>query len=208
MDQDRAAHWQTVYQSKDRAAVSWFRPHLDASLALLKRAGLNPDSRVIDVGGGASTLVDDLLDLGVRHVTVLDISAAALDVARQRLGARAAKVDWLVADVTRAQLAPQSYYLWHDRATLHFLVNPADAARYVATATHAIANGGHAVIGGFATDGPEQCSRLPVVRREAEDVVELFGPAFSLIQSERELHATPWGTPQAFAYALLRKAKD
>lgn len=205
MDEDRATHWQGVYQSKNPHEVSWHTPHLKVSLALLKQAGLNPDSRVIDIGAGASTLLDDLLDLGVRHVSALDISAASLEVTRQRLGSRAALVNWLVTDVSRAHLPPDSYDLWHDRAALHFLVNPVESAAYVAAASRAIISGGCAVIGGFAADGPERCSQLPVVRRDPGDIAELFGSGFLLVESQRELHSTPWGASQSFAYALLRK---
>jgi SAM-dependent methyltransferase len=162
---------------------------------------------VIDIGGGASTLVDDLLDRGVEHVTVLDISAAALQVARDRLGARAVRVRWIVSDVGAADLHPDSVDLWHDRAALHFLIDPQDVRRYVRAANQAIALGGHAIIGGFASDGPEQCSRLPVVRRDPEQIAELFAERFKLTAARRELHSTPRGAPQSFAYAVLRKIR-
>lgn len=202
---DKITHWQNVYATKQANEVSWFTPHLDISLNLLSKAGLHAGSRLIDIGAGASTLVDDLLDRGLEQITVLDISAAALEVARQRLGARSLKVQWLVADAARMNLPPDSYDLWHDRAALHFLVEPTAAAAYVAMATQAIVMGGHAVIAGFASDGPEQCSRLNVARREPHEIAQLFGPAFSLIDSQHEQHLTPWGTKQSFAYALLRK---
>lgn len=205
MSEDRVSHWQSVYQSKSPDAVSWFAPHLASSLELLKQAGLTGTSRVIDVGAGASTLVDDLLELKVRSITALDISAAALDVARIRLGPNAPHVQWLVTDILNAELPAEGYDLWHDRATLHFLTDPADAARYVAIATAAISKGGHAVIGGFGKDGPTQCSQLPVTRREPEDIAQLFGPRFSLVHSQHEVHQTPWGTPQQFAFALITK---
>ena len=206
MPEHTADHWQTVYRTKQPDQVSWFAPHLNVSVAFLKQAGLNPDSRIIDIGAGASTLVDDLLTMGLHHITVLDIAPAALDVARRRLGTRAASVQWLVADAARIDLPPLSHDIWHDRAALHFLVDPADAAAYVANAKRAIANGGFAIIGGFASDGPERCSGLPVVRREPEDIAELFGHAFTLIDSRHEKHVTPWGAPQSFSYALLRKS--
>ena len=208
MPEDTANHWQSVYRTKQPDQVSWFTLHLNISVELLKQAGLNPDSRIIDIGAGASTLVDDLLDTGLNHITVLDISPAALDVARRRLGARAASVQWLVADAARMDLPPLSYDLWHDRAALHFLVYAADAAAYVASATRAIANGGFAVIGGFAADGPERCSGLPVVRREPEDIAKLFGQDFTLVHSKHEKHITPWNAPQSFAYAVLRKSRN
>jgi ubiquinone/menaquinone biosynthesis C-methylase UbiE len=185
--------------------MSWFAPHLKVSIALLKLAGVNSASRIIDVGAGASTLIDDLLASGLRHITAVDISAAGLEVARQRLGPSAATVQWLVADASNLDLQPLNYDLWHDRATLHFLVDERDAAAYVASATRAMVAGGFAVIGGFASDGPERCSGLPVVRRDSQDVARLFGPAFTLVQSQREQHATPAGEAQFFVYTLLRK---
>jgi SAM-dependent methyltransferase len=200
-----AEHWQSVYQTKPSDQVSWYAPHLSVSLALLQRAGVHAGSRVIDIGAGASTLVDDLLDLGVKRITAVDIADAPLEVARQRLGERGHSVRWLVADAAHLDLPPQGFDLWHDRAALHFLVEPAEAAAYVATANRAIACRGYAVIGGFAADGPEKCSNLPVVRREPQDLAALFGPAFSLVHAEHERHTTPWGSSQSFAYALLRK---
>lgn len=205
MNSEKSTHWQSVYETKAATDVSWFRPHLEISLALLKQAGLNANSRVIDIGAGASTLVDDLLDLGVQHVAALDLSAASLDVAKRRLGARASNVEWIVGDAAHQKFASDSFDLWHDRAALHFLVNPSDAAAYVTNATHAIASGGYAIIGGFASDGPEQCSGLPVARREPEDIAKLFGAAFALVGVRREVHATPKGVPQSFVYTLLRK---
>jgi SAM-dependent methyltransferase len=205
MPEDRTPHWEAVYRTKQLDAVSWFAPHLESSLELLKAAGLSTDSRVIDVGAGASTLVDDLLDLGVGSITALDISDAALDVARKRLGDRASRVLWLSVDILKARLSNGAYDLWHDRATLHFLTDPADAARYVDSAFAALTRGGHAVIGGFGKEGPTQCSQLPVTQREPEDLARLFGPRFSLVQSKHEIHQTPWGSPQAFAFAVLRK---
>jgi Methylase involved in ubiquinone/menaquinone biosynthesis len=202
-----ARHWERIYGSQRPEQVSWFRPHLNVSIALLLSAGLNPRSRVIDIGGGASTFVDDLLDRRVEHVTVLDISAAALQAVRDRLGERAARVQWIVSDVSAADLDADSIDLWHDRAALHFLTEPHEIAAYVRVASRAIAPGGHAVIGGFASDGPEQCSRLPVVRRDPEQIAELFAQRFRLTAARREMHSTPRGTPQSFAYAVLQKIR-
>jgi SAM-dependent methyltransferase len=207
MTDRKSDHWESVYNTKEPSGVSWFRPHLDISLALLVQAGLNPRSRVIDIGAGASTLVDDLLDLGVSDITALDISATSLQAAKNRLSFRADQIEWVVADVARAALPVNRYDLWHDRAALHFLTDPSDAASYVTNVTNALATGGCAVIAGFAKDGPEQCSSLPVMRREPEDIATLFGAAFTLIDSRREQHMTPWGTSQSFAYSLLRKER-
>jgi SAM-dependent methyltransferase len=199
-------HWQGVYRRLRPEKVSWFASHLTVSLALLKRAGINSATRIIDIGAGASTLVDDLLDMGLRHVTVLDISAASLEVARRRLGERADSVQWMVADAAHLELPPLSYDVWHDRAVLHFLTDPKQSAAYAASAAQAIVEGGYAVIGGFAADGPEYCSGLPVARREPEDIAQLFGAAFTLIHAHHERHMTPSGVAQSFAYALLRRA--
>jgi SAM-dependent methyltransferase len=202
---DNTEHWQTVYRTKDSQQVSWYREHLDLSLELLKHAGLSPDSRVIDIGGGASTLVDDLLELRVRRIAVLDISAASLDIAKRRLEGRADRVQWLTGDAVRYSFVPDSVDVWHDRAVLHFLTDPSESAAYVENARRALASGGYAVIGCFADDGPEKCSGLPVVRRNAEQIAALCGTAFTLEERRRERHVTPSGAVQSFAYALLRK---
>lgn len=202
---DRSTHWETVYTQTASNAVSWYRDHLEISLELLDLAGMAPESRVIDVGGGASTLVDDLLERGVDHITVLDLSAASLSVAKTRLGARASRVAWLTGDVTRVPMSAGAYTHWHDRAVMHFLTAEADVRAYAAQAARAVAFGGHAVIGGFASDGPERCSGLSVARRSPEEIAALLGPAFMLIESRQERHRTPGGSEQAFAYALLRR---
>ncbi len=198
-------HWREVYREKPADGVSWYRPRLEMSLRLLEEAGLTPQSRVIDVGGGASTLVDDLLARGVSVVTVLDLAIEALDIARERLGIRGSRVQWLAADVTRADLPEAAYDLWHDRAVLHFLVDPDSAAAYVAQVRRSLAPGGHVVVGGFAPDGPERCSGLAVARRSPEDVAALFGPDFELVREAKENHHTPSGSTQAFSWAVLRK---
>jgi SAM-dependent methyltransferase len=204
-DQSAQAHWQAVYQRKPADSVSWYRPHLDTSLMLLRRAGLSSDSRVIDVGAGASTLVDDLLALGVAHVTVLDLSAQALALARARVGDRGDQVAWIPGDLLTTPLSLAGYDLWHDRAVLHFLTDAGDALRYAQQAARALRPGGHAVIGGFAPDGPERCSGLTVARRSPEEVAALLGPEFRLIDQFRERHVTPGGAEQAFVWSVLRR---
>ena len=198
-------HWEGVYARKAADSVSWYRPHLETSLALLAEAGLVPGARVIDVGGGASTLADDLLARGVRDITVLDLSQQALDVARARLGEAGTCVRWWAADLLTALLPEAGYDLWHDRAVLHFLTVPDAAARYAELAARAIAPGGHAVIGGFAPEGPEKCSGLVVARRSALDIAALMGPSFRLVKETSEVHATPEGRSQAFAWAVLQR---
>ena len=185
--------------------MSWYRPHLDVSLGLMRQAGVGPASRVIDVGAGASTLLDDLLALGVRNITALDVSEESLAVTRARLAGQAESVQWLVGDVTSVVLPPSSIDLWHDRAVLHFLTEARDIDKYVEVATNAIATGGHAVIAGFALDGPVTCSGLPVARRDPQGIAALFAERFALVDSRREIHRTPAGGEQSFAYALLRR---
>jgi SAM-dependent methyltransferase len=204
-DSDRRAHWQNVYRTRDAGSVSWYRPHLEVSLELLTAAGMSARSRVIDVGGGASTLVDDLIDRGLRDVSVLDISAEALALAQRRLGERAQAVRWYAGDVLDVALPPAGFDFWHDRAVLHFITDPAAAGRYAGIAANALALGGYAVIAGFAPDGPERCSGLAVARRSAEEIAALFEPAFTLVQQRAERHRTPAGSEQSFAYALLRR---
>lgn len=204
---DRARYWESVYTHKRASAVSWYRAHLEMSLALLERVGLSADSRVIDVGGGASTLVDDLLLRGLQQVAVLDLSAASLAVAQSRLGARAAHVVWLAQDVRNVALAPGAYTHWHDRAAMHFLTDDRDVRAYAQQAARAVVPGGHAVIAGFAPDGPEQCSGLPVARRSAQDIAAALSPHFALLESRHEVHRTPGGGEQSFAYALLRRER-
>ncbi len=201
----RASHWQNVYRTRNPESVSWYQPRLVLSLELLTAAGLSADSRLIDVGGGASTLVDDVLDLGLHDVTVLDVSEEALARARSRLGERAQAVRWYAGDVLRLALPQAGFDFWHDRAVMHFLTDAADAARYAQVAAAALAVGGHALIAGFAPDGPERCSGLPVARRSAEEIAGIFGPAFALAQQRTERHRTPAGSEQSFAYTLLRR---
>lgn len=159
---DRQTHWQNIYRTKRADSVSWYRRHLDVSLELLTEAGISAASRVIDVGGGASTLIDDLLDRGLCDVSVLDVSEQALAVAQRRLGERAKLVKWYAGDVLEIALPSGAFDFWHDRAVLHFLTDASDARRYAQSAANAVVIGGHAVIAGFAPDGPERCSGLSV----------------------------------------------
>jgi SAM-dependent methyltransferase len=202
---ERRNHWQNVYRTRKADTVSWYRSRLEVSLELLAWAGLSAGSRLIDVGGGASTLVDDLLDQGLSDVAVLDVSEQALALARQRLGERAKAVRWYAGDILEISLPSGAFDFWHDRAVLHFLTSAADASRYSQTAARAVAVGGYAVIGGFAPDGPQRCSGLPVARRAPEDIAALFAPAFVLVQTRAERHRTPGGVDQSFAYELLRR---
>lgn len=195
-------HWERVYRTKRADEVSWFRPHLDTSLSLIRRTGVAPDRAIIDVGGGASTLVDDLLAAGYRDVTVLDVSPAALDGARARLGPRASEVTWIAADVTRAELPAGRFHVWHDRAVFHFLTDPADRDRYVAQVRRAVALGGHVIVATFGPKGPERCSGLPTARYDADALHGVFGPEFTMLDSREEWHLTPGGVEQQFVYCL------
>ena len=197
-------HWDRVYTSRNAREVSWFQPHLERSLAFIEAANVGPTSAVIDVGGGASTFVDDLLARGFENVTVLDVSRAALDASRARLGERAARVHWLCADVTKASLPEAAYDFWHDRAVFHFLRDREARERYVAAVRRSLKPGGHVVVATFGPHGPEQCSGLEVMRYSPEELHAEFGPHFAGLASATETHVTPWGAEQEFIYCYCR----
>jgi len=194
-------HWERVYGTKAPDQVSWFCPHLETSLRLIEQA-LNGslDDAIADVGGGASTLVDDLLDRGYRNLTVLDISQGAIDVARKRLSERGEAVRWIRADVTQATFPLHSYDLWHDRAVFHFLTKPEDRDAYVRNVVTAVKPGGHVIVSTFGPEGPLKCSGLEVVRYDADSLRQQFGASFRLVESRKEIHETPFGTTQQFVY--------
>jgi SAM-dependent methyltransferase len=198
-------HWSSVYATKSPEAVSWYRPHLDVSLSLVRGLGLPRDAAILDVGGGASTLVDDLLGEGFTRVTVLDLAEGALAATKARLGERASSIGFLAGDVTCVELEPASVDLWHDRAVFHFLVDDDARRAYVRALTRALRPGAHAIVATFAPDGPERCSGLPVVRRSAEEIALALGPDVRLVDTRTETHVTPWGSTQSFAYALVRR---
>ena len=201
---DRHAHWQKIYQSKAETEVSWRQDHPAASLTLIKDTGLPKDARIIDVGGGASRLVDHLIEEGWTNITVLDIAPTALDKARRRLGDRAALVTWLAADVT--QWTPfEQFDLWHDRAVFHFLTDASDRAAYATVMANAVSSGGHAIVGTFALDGPERCSGLPVRRYDGESLAAEFAAHFRLDVSITEDHITPAGKVQRFQFCRLQR---
>ena len=197
-------HWDTVYTTKGADHVSWFKPHLDRSLAFLEAANVSRDGGVIDVGGGASTFVDDLLDRGYTSITVLDLSRAALDAARDRLGERASLVQWICADVTDTELPVGVYVFWHDRAVFHFLRDPLARGRYVAAVRRSLKPGGHLVMATFGPHGPEKCSGLEVMRFTPEALHAEFGSEFVRLASATEIHTTPWGAEQQFVYCYCR----
>lgn len=199
-------HWENVYSTRQTDAVSWFQPHADLSLDLIKATGMSREAGIIDVGGGASTLVDDLVADGYTDLAVLDLSAAALDAARKRLGPQAERVEWIVADITRAALGDQRYDIWHDRAVFHFLTDPADRAAYVQAVLRSVKPGGHVIVATFAEDGPLQCSGLPVVRYRPGELHDQFGAAFTLLKHQKEAHSTPSGAMQQFIYCYCRRS--
>jgi uridine phosphorylase/ubiquinone/menaquinone biosynthesis C-methylase UbiE len=196
------AHWEGVYGTRSSDQVSWFRPHLETSIALIERAARDRSARIIDVGGGESTLVDDLITLGYRNLTVLDVSQTALKVTRARLGERANQVEWIAADITRADLPSAAYDVWHDRAVFHFLTDPDDRAAYIDRVRRCVKPGGHVIVGTFGLAGPPKCSGLDVRRYDSESLHGEFGRRFRLIDSVTELHETPFGTTQQFLYCF------
>lgn len=192
-------HWNQVYQTKTPEDVSWFQPRPEVSLRLIAATGISKADGVIDVGGGASVLVDFLVTDGFKQLAVLDISAAALEHAKQRLGSRAVEVTWFEADVTQFN-PPHRFGLWHDRAVFHFLTNEADRRKYVEALTRTLTPDGHVIIATFAKDGPLKCSGLDVCRYDAASICAELGPRFKLMEQMDETHITPWETQQKFSY--------
>ena len=201
---DRTTHWQNVYATKGEAEVSWFQDTPAISLEMIRAASPDQNAAIIDIGGGASRLVDALLQDGYRNLAVLDISANALDAVKQRIGAAASAVDWIVADVTTWQPV-KSYDIWHDRAAFHFLTDPHDRAAYVERLRSAVAAGGHVIIATFAPDGPEKCSGLPVQRHDSASLSAELGPEFELVETRSDIHRTPWQSTQAFQFSRFRR---
>lgn len=201
---DPKAHWEKVYTTKAPDAVSWYRQHLETSLALIERAVPARSASIIDVGGGESTLVDDMLGRGYKNITVLDISQAAIDVTKHRLGSAAEQVHWLVADITNVELEQRPYDLWHDRAVFHFLTTVEQRTAYVRQVARSVKPGGHIIVSTFGPEGPLKCSGLEVARYDAESLHREFGARFHLVESSTELHETPFETTQQFLYCYCR----
>lgn len=195
-------HWETIYTVKSPTEVSWYQREAEMSLRLIEQVAPGRTAAVIDVGGGASTLVDTLLDHGYERPTVLDIAASGLAHAQARLGARAGAVQWLCGDVLEAELPEHGFDVWHDRAVFHFLVAEDDRKRYVAQVARAVRPGGHVIMATFAEDGPKKCSGLEVMRYDAAGLHSEFGSQFELLSSAREEHHTPSGGSQAFQYCV------
>jgi 2-polyprenyl-3-methyl-5-hydroxy-6-metoxy-1,4-benzoquinol methylase len=199
---DARTHWEKIYTTKAPDQVSWYRPHLETSLAFIKRSALGPSSSIIDVGGGESTLVEDLLAESFQNITVLDVSQAAVEATKQRLGQAAERVHWLVADITQAELEPQVYDVWHDRAVFHFLTTQERRIAYVRQVARSVKPGGYVIVSTFGPEGPTKCSGLDVVRYDADSLHNEFGTHFRLVDSLKELHQTPFGTTQQFLYCF------
>lgn len=197
---DTQTHWDKIYTEKAPDQVSWYRPHLETSLALIEQAAAGVSASIIDIGAGESTLVDDLLARGYSDLTVLDISQAAIAASRKRLGDAAERVRWLVADITQAKLELSAYDVWHDRAVFHFLTAAADRRAYVRQVVRTVRRGGHIIVSAFGPEGPTRCSGLDVVRYDAESLHAEFGANFRLVSSSQQMHETPFGTTQQFLY--------
>jgi SAM-dependent methyltransferase len=206
IDESRQAHWENVYVKKRDNEVSWFQENPAPSLALIAEIGATPALAIIDVGGGASRLVDRLIEDGFQDVTVLDLSAAALEASKARLGDRAGRVHWLVADATIWEPS-RTYDVWHDRAAFHFLTEARDRDSYVARLRQGLKIGGHAIIATFALDGPEKCSGLPVERYDAARLAQTLGSGFKLLRNQQHDHATPWGSHQLFQFSVFQRVE-
>ena len=202
---DIKSHWESIYKTRSPNDVSWYTPHLEKSLQVIRGIGLPKDARVIDIGGGASTLPDDLLAEGYQNITALDISSEAFKVSKKRLGKISDSIQWLEADVTQASLKCSHYDLWHDRAVFHFLTKLEDRQKYVHNLSKALKPGGYALIATFGPNGPLKCSGLEIVRYSAQSLEKELGASFELEQSVTEIHKTPFDTTQEFFYGLFRK---
>ncbi len=201
---NQKAHWDKVYSTKPAEAVSWFAPHLETSLKLIHEASTNKDAAIIDIGGGESTLVDDLFIEGYRNLSVLDISQKAIDVAKGRMGQNANRIQWYCADITQANLPEANFDIWHDRAAFHFLTKQSDRDRYVERVKRSVKHGGYVIMATFGPEGPTQCSDLDVERYDTQELHDQFGDSFELLQSSTEIHQTPMGTTQQFLYCFCK----
>ena len=198
-------HWEQVYSTKLTQKLGWYVPHLQTSLSWIKGLNLAVGAPIIDVGGGASTLVDDLLEAGYRSITVLDISKKAVSTAKARLGKRAELATWLEGDITSVDLPKHYFELWHDRAVFHFLTEQKQQRKYRENLKKALKPGGHLIVGTFAPEAPAKCSGLPVQRYSPEQLEDTLGGEFELKRHHKELHITPGGVEQMFLYCQFRR---
>ena len=200
---DRKAHWEDVYRNKAVEDLGWFQPRAGISLDMIAAAGI-PNAAIIDMGAGASRLVDDLVAAGYVDITVVDIAQSALDQVAARLRSGTGNVTLIAGDATELEL-PRSYDIWHDRAVFHFLTDPADRSAYLERLGRYLKPGGQAIIAAFAPDGPKECSGLPVQQYDEHSMAETLGPDYAPIETRRELHKTPSGAEQAFVYCRFEK---
>ncbi len=203
MTDEIVSHWEGVYREKEDAQLSWHQDDPSISLELCDVAGVDSGSSVIDIGGGTSRFAERLIERGLRDVSVLDVSEAALDRSRRQLGSVSEQIEWIAANVT-TWIPDRNYDLWHDRAVFHFLVNADDRTAYRDRLCRGLRPGGHAIIATFALDGPEKCSGLPIARYDPERLSEVLGDRFTLVAHRSHTHNTPWGSPQSFQFSLLR----
>jgi 2-polyprenyl-3-methyl-5-hydroxy-6-metoxy-1,4-benzoquinol methylase len=203
MPDGRKSHWDSVYRDKAPSQLSWHEPNPSQSLMLLRSTGVALDDPILDVGAGASLLVDELLDCGFRDLSVLDVSDEPLRQVRERLGPRGTSLAYLHADVS-AFRSLRRYALWHDRAVFHFLIEPAKRRAYVDALRDALQPGGHVVIATFGPTGPQRCSGLPTMRYDASGLAAELGAWLRLLDSRLVVHRTPWGSEQQFLYCLFR----
>ena len=201
---DPKTHWESIYAAKAPEQVSWYQPHLQVSLDLIQRAAKDKSTAIVDVGGGESTLVDDLIARGFEKVTVLDVSEIAIRATQKRLGDAADRVGWLIADITQTELPAAAFDIWHDRAVFHFLTDSAQRTAYVRQVVRSVKRGGHVMVSTFGPDGPTKCSGLDVIRYDADSLHDQFGARFRLVESQKEIHHTPFGTDQQFLYCYCR----
>lgn len=201
---NKKVHWETVYETKSDRQVSWFREHLDNSLQMILETKVGKEAAIIDVGGGSSSLAADLFEQGFADVSVLDISAKALEKSKARLGKRAAQIEWIEADITQVSLPENHYDVWHDRAVFHFLTAAEDRQKYVEQVLRSLKVGGHIIVASFGENGPQKCSGLDVVRYNPETMHNEFGNNFNLVESLSEAHETPFQTTQEFIYCYCR----
>jgi len=202
---DRKEHWERVYATRLVEKLGWYKPSLDIPLAWIETLQLDKGAPIIDIGGGASTLIDDLVDEGYEALTVLDLSVNALEASKKRLGRQSELVMWLSADVTRYPLPEKHFELWHDRAAFHFLVEPVARQAYLDNLMRALKPCGQVIFGVFAPEAPPKCSGLPVVRYDHEHLAAFMGDEFELVKWQKELHVTPGGVEQMYLYCLFHR---
>lgn len=205
---DSKTHWEAVYQTKNPDEVSWYQREPRVSLDLIRRVAPDRAARILDVGAGASRLVSRLLSEGYSDVTLLELSARAIEKSQEQTEGSAASVTWLEGDVLTHPLPEAAFDVWHDRAVFHFLTSPADRARYIAQVLHALRPGGHLIVATFDEHGPTKCSGLPVARYAPEALQAEFGPQFEPVEVTREAHTTPSGATQSFMYCVCRLQPD